>query len=106
MSTDNLLDLWREGITVAVAVAAPFLVAGLVVGLCVAVVQTATQLQESILAFVPKLLAALVVIAVAGHWSLDKLARYAQQAFTAQAESRPSPAGDVAVEPPLVRSTP
>jgi flagellar biosynthetic protein FliQ len=94
VSTDSLLDLWREGLTVCVAVCAPFLVVGLLVGLGVAVVQTATQLQESILAFVPKLLAALLVIAIGGHWALDKLANYAQRAFTAQAESRPSPAGD------------
>jgi flagellar biosynthetic protein FliQ len=94
VNTDSLLDLWREGLMVTVTVAAPFLVAGLVVGLAVAVIQTATQLQESILAFVPKLLAALLVIALAGHWALDKLARFTTQAFTAQTEQRTSPAGD------------
>ena len=96
MNTDAILDLWRSALSVTVSVAAPFLVTGLVVGLAVAVVQTATQLQESVLAFVPKLIAALVVIALAGHWSLDKLTTFARQAFTAQAEPRESPAGDLA----------
>jgi flagellar biosynthesis protein FliQ len=86
MSTESLLDLWRNALTVVVAVSAPFLIAGLVVGLVVAVVQTATQLQEAILTFVPKLAAALLVIALAGHWMLDRLGRFTTAAFTAQTE--------------------
>jgi len=83
MTTDSLLDLWRNALTVAAEIAAPFLVVGLVVGLTVAIFQTATQLQESILTFVPKLGVALVVLALAGHWMLDRLGRFATTAFTA-----------------------
>jgi len=89
MSPDAILDLWRQALMVCVTVAAPFLIAGLVVGLVVAVIQTATQLQESILTFVPKLAAALIVIALAGHWALDKLGSFTQQAFTAYTSSSP-----------------
>ena len=88
MSGDSLLDLWRNALTVTVAVSAPFLIAGLIVGLTVAVIQTATQLQETILTFVPKLAAALIVMALAGHWMLDKLGRFTTAAFTAQIEAR------------------
>jgi len=83
MSTDAILDLWRAALTVIVEVSAPFLVACLAVGLAVAIVQTATQLQESVLTFVPKLGAALLVIAIAGHWCLDKLGSFTTAAFTA-----------------------
>jgi flagellar biosynthetic protein FliQ len=86
VSPASLLDLFRAALSVTVAVSAPFLVAGLVVGLAVAVVQTATQLQESVLTFVPKLAAALLVLALAGHWALDKLGRFTTEAFTMQAE--------------------
>ena len=88
MSSDSLIDLWRNALLVAVAVSAPFLIAGLVVGLTVAVIQTATQLQETILTFVPKLAAALIVIALAGHWMLDKLGRFTIAAF--QSSSTPA----------------
>jgi flagellar biosynthetic protein FliQ len=101
MSTDALLDLWRNALIVVIAVSAPFLIAGLVVGLAVAVVQTATQLQETILTFVPKLAAALLVIALAGHWMLDKLGRFTTAAFTAQIEARDDLAGDLAASTPL-----
>jgi flagellar biosynthetic protein FliQ len=73
---------------VTITVSAPFLLVGLVVGLAVAVVQTATQLQESILTFVPKLAAALIVISLAGHWMLDKLGGFTTASFTAQTEAR------------------
>jgi len=88
MSTGSLVDLWRSALMVTITVSAPFLLVGLVVGLAVAVIQTATQLQESILTFVPKLAAALIVIALAGHWMLDKLGGFTTAAFTAQTEAR------------------
>ncbi len=86
MTPDSILDLWRNALSTVVAVSAPFLIAGLVVGLVVAVIQTATQLQESVLTFVPKLAAALMVLALGGHWVLDKLGKFTTEAFTAHAE--------------------
>ena len=88
MTTTSVLDLWREALVVVVAISAPFLLTGLVIGLVVAVIQTATQLQESILSFVPKLAAALLVVAFAGHWALEKLNKFTTDAFTAHTEPR------------------
>jgi flagellar biosynthetic protein FliQ len=73
----STLDLWQRALTVLAAVAAPFLVAALVVGLAIALIQTATQLQESVLSFVPKLAAALLVLALAGHWAFERLTTFA-----------------------------
>jgi flagellar biosynthetic protein FliQ len=83
MTSESLLDLWRGAFGTVATVAAPFLVAALAVGLVIAIVQTATQLQEATLSFVPKLVAALIVLALAGHWALDQLGRYTTRAFTA-----------------------
>jgi len=80
------LDLWQRALTVMATVAAPFLVVALVAGLAVALVQTATQLQESVLAFVPKLMAALLVLALAGHWAFDRLTTFATAAVERAAE--------------------
>ncbi len=100
MTPDSLLDLWRNALTCVVTVSAPFLITGLVVGLTIAVVQTATQLQESVLTFVPKLAAALIVIALSGHWMLDKLGRFTTAAFTAQTTARTDLADQVAASTP------
>lgn len=101
MSSDSLLDLWRSALMVVVTVSAPFMIAGLVVGLTVAIIQTATQLQESILTFVPKLASALVVLALAGHWMLDKLGNFATEAFTAQTQPPTDLVDDLAATSPI-----
>lgn len=86
------LDLWREALATMAAVAAPFLIAALVIGLVVALIQTATQLQESVLAFVPKLVVALVVLALAGRFALDRLSRFATTAISRAATVNDEPA--------------
>lgn len=98
MTGDQVLDLWRAALTVIVQVSAPFLIACLAVGLAVAVIQTATQLQESTLTFLPKLVASLVVIALSGHWALDKIGKFATEAFTAHSERRTAPS-QVSIQP-------
>ncbi|MEZ4363632.1 MAG: flagellar biosynthetic protein FliQ [Kofleriaceae bacterium] len=89
MSAGELLELWRGGLMVAAAVAAPFVLAALAVGLVMAIVQTATQLQESVLVFAPKLAAALLVLLIAGSWCLDRLQAYALWSFTSAAGGGP-----------------
>ena len=98
MSEDALLDLWRTAITTAAEVAAPFVLVGLAVGLIIALLQTATQLQESALTFVPKLGVALFVLALGGHWMLDKLGHFTVASF--QSSAQPS----VLTEPPTTIS--
>jgi flagellar biosynthetic protein FliQ len=82
----STLDLWQRALTVLATVAAPFLVVALVTGLVVALIQTATQLQESVLAFVPKLAAALLVLALAGHWAFDRLTTFASSSIAIAAD--------------------
>lgn len=90
MTGDQILDLWRNALSVIVEVSAPFLITALAVGLVVSIIQTATQLQESTLSFVPKLAAALVVVALSGHWCLDRLGKFTQDAFTAHVDRNES----------------
>jgi flagellar biosynthetic protein FliQ len=48
----------------------------LVVGVLVSIFQAATQISEATLSFVPKLVSAVVVMAVAGPWMLSELVDY------------------------------
>jgi flagellar biosynthetic protein FliQ len=57
-------------------VAAPMLLVVLVVGVLVSIFQAATQINEATLSFVPKLLAAVAVMAVAGPWMMTTLVDY------------------------------
>ena len=76
----QLLDIWRAALTTASLVAAPFLVAALAVGLVMSLIQAATQMQENVLAFVPKMIAIGLVLLIAGHWVLGHLTAYTRSA--------------------------
>jgi flagellar biosynthesis protein FliQ len=79
----TILDLWRGCLVTVVMVGGPFVVAALAVGLLASVVQAATQLQENMISFVPKLIALGLVLAFAGHWALAELVHYAQETAAA-----------------------
>jgi flagellar biosynthetic protein FliQ len=77
------LDLWRSSLLTAAMVATPFLFTALVVGVLTSIFQAATQMQDSMLAFIPKLLAIGLVMLLLGPWVMDYLVRYTQEAMTA-----------------------
>ena len=78
MSQDVVINLVMQTITVAMKVALPLLLAGLVVGLLVSIFQAVTQIQEMTLTFIPKILAAIVVMIVAGPWMLNQIISYTE----------------------------
>ncbi|MFI4973082.1 MAG: flagellar biosynthetic protein FliQ [Caulobacterales bacterium] len=70
----QLLDqlLWT-----AFLVAAPVLIACLVVGVVISVLQVATQLQEMTLSYVPKLFTAALVLVFLGPWMIHEVTQFA-----------------------------
>jgi flagellar biosynthetic protein FliQ len=61
--------------------AAPMLIAALVVGLVISVVQAVTQINEVTLSFVPKILAVFAALAVAGPWLISTALSYTVTLF-------------------------
>jgi flagellar biosynthesis protein FliQ len=72
-----LLHLGREALLLALLVSAPPLGAALVVALAVGVLQAATQVQEPALAVVPRLVAVIAALALAGPWIGARVVRFA-----------------------------
>jgi flagellar biosynthesis protein FliQ len=83
MDATQVLTLGQEGLTILMMVAAPMLLTVLLVGLIVSIFQAATQLNESTLSFVPKMVAAVAVMAIAGPWMLSTLVEYLQRTLLA-----------------------
>lgn len=73
MTSQFVLTFGREALTLLLMIAMPVLGVVMGVGLLVSIFQAVTQVHEATLAFVPKLLAAVVVFAVAGPWMLSTL---------------------------------
>lgn len=79
MEAQHVLTLGQQGLQLLLLVSAPVLIVVLVVGLLVSVFQAATQIHEATLSFVPKMVAAVIVLAVAGPWMLTTLVEYLQR---------------------------
>ncbi len=87
MDATQVMSHGQEGLAILLMVAAPMLLTVLVVGLVVSIFQAATQLNEATLSFVPKMIAAVVVVAVAGPWMLTTLVEYLQRTLQAIASA-------------------
>lgn len=76
MDASQVFTIGQQGLLMLLKVSAPMLLVVLVVGVLVSVFQAVTQINEATLTFVPKLLAAVAVMAVAGPWMLISLVDY------------------------------
>lgn len=86
MEPAELTRLTTEALYLALLLSGPALVASLVVGLSIGVVQAVTQVQEQTLAFVPKLLTVGLVLALVGGALGAELARFSGALFEALPE--------------------
>jgi len=76
MDSSQVFTVGQQGLMMLLTVSAPMLLVILVVGVLVSIFQAATQINEATLSFVPKLIAAVAVIAVAGPWMMSTLVDY------------------------------
>lgn len=83
MNAQMVLTLGQEALLMMLMVSAPILGTALLVGLLVSLFQAVTQINEATLAFVPKLIAALAVLAIAGPWMLTMLVEYIRRTMEA-----------------------
>ncbi len=78
MLVDVGIELIRNALLTALFIAAPILMAGLVIGLFISIFQTVTQIQEQTLTFVPKIGGMIIVAVLLIPWILDRMMTFAQ----------------------------
>jgi flagellar biosynthetic protein FliQ len=81
MTPEFLIDLAARALQTALLLAAPPLLAGLVVGVLVSIFQAVTQIQEQTLVLVPKILAVVVVLMLCLPWMLQLLLSFTANLF-------------------------
>ncbi|MBI3349420.1 MAG: flagellar biosynthesis protein FliQ [Burkholderiales bacterium] len=79
MDAQQVFTFGQQGLYMMLLVAAPILIVVLLVGVVVSVFQAATQINEATLSFVPKVIAAVLTLAVAGPWMMTTLVEYIQR---------------------------
>ncbi|RKP45354.1 flagellar biosynthesis protein FliQ [Pararobbsia silviterrae] len=82
MTPESVMGIAHHAMVIALTLAAPLLLVSLVVGLVVSLFQAATQINESTLSFIPKLLAVFAALVIAGPWMLHMMLDYMRQVFT------------------------
>ena len=81
MNQDTVINLATQAMMLALKIAGPILLLGLIIGLLVSVFQAVTSIQEQSLSFIPKIVAVAVLIVVLGPWMLNQLITYAQNLY-------------------------
>ena len=66
MTPETIVGVGKEALFVAIQIAGPILLIGLVLGLIISIFQAVTQIQEMTLTFVPKLAALVIIVLLAG----------------------------------------
>jgi flagellar biosynthetic protein FliQ len=81
VNQDTVVSLATQAMTLALKVAGPMLLAGLVIGLIVSIFQAVTSIQEQSLTFIPKIVGVAALMVVLGPWMLNQLISYAQNLY-------------------------
>ena len=79
MDAQQVFTAGQQGLYMLLLISAPMLITVLLIGLVVSIFQAATQIHEATLSFVPKIIGAVAVPAIAGPWMLTTLVEYLQR---------------------------
>lgn len=82
MTPESVMVMGQEAMRLALMLAAPMLLAALVSGLIISLLQAATQVNEQTLSFIPKVLAVAATGVIAGPWMLNLVLDYIRTLFT------------------------
>ena len=82
MTPDFVTGFFLEAIKTAIFLSAPILLAGLIVGIIISVIQAATSINEMTMTFIPKMLAVAVALIIFFPWMLQIMIEFTQNLLT------------------------
>ena len=81
MTGTEALDLTQAALWVALSASAPIVIAVMIVGIAISMLQALTQIQEMTLTFVPKIIVAVIVLAVSSPFIARTINAFAEQSY-------------------------
>lgn len=81
MTEDIIIKLGQDALRTTAMLSAPMLLSTLVIGLAVSIFQALTQINESTLTFIPKMIVVAIVFVLAGPWMMDVMSQYTVTLF-------------------------
>ena len=82
MTPESVMTLGYDAMVFSLLLGAPPLLVALIIGLLISLFQAATQINEMTLSFIPKLLAVLATLVIAGPWMLNTAIDYMRNLFS------------------------
>ena len=79
---ESTIELVRQALFITLKIAAPILLAGILVGLVVSLLQSITSIQDQTLSFVPKIVVMVIAAAVLLPWITRRLVEYSAELFS------------------------
>ena len=84
MTMNQAVDVVRESLMVMLMLSAPILIAALVIGLVISVLQAVTQIQEQTLTFVPKIVGMALAAILVTPWAATLIVEFSRRMFSGQ----------------------
>ena len=81
MDQAEIITVMQDAVTTILTVAAPIMIVAMVVGVIISIFQATTQINEQTLAFVPKIVAILLVMLVFGGMMLSNMTEFSERMF-------------------------
>ena len=81
MTPNDAIDIGRDAIIVSLKLGGPIMLLALVVGIVISLFQALTQIQETTLTFVPKIVAILLAMMLLMPFMLSTLASFTERLF-------------------------
>ncbi len=79
--SDSIIHIVAMALLTAAKISGPILITALVIGLLLSIVQSATQIQEQTLTFLPKLAVSALVLVLTGAWALRVMESFTLEIF-------------------------
>lgn len=86
MNEELVLQIGADAIKTMIYLAGPMLFAAMAIGLLVSIFQAVTQINESTLTFIPKMIAIILVLVVMAPWMIEHLRQYTIDVLTQAGE--------------------
>jgi len=77
----KLIGLGVQTFQIALYLALPALLTGMLVGLAVSIFQATTQINEMTLSFIPKIIGVVIVIVLTMPWMLNEMTDFSLEVF-------------------------
>jgi flagellar biosynthetic protein FliQ len=82
MTQADVFSILQSTLTLALELSMPLLVVGMVIGIVVSLFQAVTQINDSTLSMVPKIIGIFAAVAILGPWMFEQAVRFTTYMLT------------------------